>query len=361
MTILFISLSIFTTPARADITIGLAAPFTGENAFLGEQMKRGVEQAVADINMAGGVVGQELVLRLSDDACDPKQAVTVANQMAGAGIKFVVGHGCSGASIPASKVYNEEGMFMITPSSSNPALTDPGYKTIFRTYGRDDAQGAFIAQYILDHYRSNRLALVNDRSAWGRGLTDEIKKRLNAAGMKEVSFESYAPSERDFSSLITKLKQAGTQVAFIGGYFTEVGLIARQLREQSAHIQIIGGDALVTMQFWSITGSSGNGVLMSTSADPRKRADAKLVLDEYRKADYEPEAFTFFTYAAVQTIAEGIKRAGKADPALAADALRQAPVKTIVGNLSFDAKGDVINPAFAMYRWHDGKYAEVEE
>ncbi|MGB9154543.1 MAG: branched-chain amino acid ABC transporter substrate-binding protein [Alphaproteobacteria bacterium] len=347
-------------PAHADITIGVAGPLTGENAFMGEQLRHGVEQAVLDINASGGVNGEKLVLQFADDACDPKQAVSVANKMASAGIKFVVGHGCSGASIPASKVYNEEQIFMITPSSSNPALTDSGYNTIFRTYGRDDQQGAFIADYILKHYRDKKLALANDKSAWGRGMVDVLKKDLNNAGMQESLFESFNQGDRDFSSLITKFKQAGIQVAFVAGYSTEAGLIVRQLKEQKADIQVIGGDAIFTNQFWSVTGPTGEGVLMSCGADPRKLPEAQEALAKLRKAGFEPEGYTLNAYAAVQVIADGIKRAG-VDPVKVAAALRQAPVKTVIGSINYDAKGDMSHPAFSMYRWHNGSYAETGE
>jgi branched-chain amino acid transport system substrate-binding protein len=347
-------------PAYANITIGVAGSLTGENAFLGEQLKRGVEQAAEDINAQGGVNGEKIVLQISDDACDPKQAVTVANKMASAGIRFVVGHACSGASIPASKVYNEEQIFMITPISSNPALTDEGYSTIFRTYGRDDQQGAFIADYILKHYRDKKIALVNDKSAWGRGIVDEQKKDLNRAGLHEVLFESINQGDRDFSSLITKFKQNGVQVAFVAGYSTETGLIVRQLKEQKADIQIIGGDAIFTNQFWSVTGPIGEGVLMSAGADPRKAPEAREVLAEFRKVGYEPEGYTLNAYAALQVVAEGIRRVGQ-DPLKVAASLRQAPVKTVIGTLSYDAKGDIVHPAFAMYRWHAGSYADTEE
>jgi len=345
-------------PAHADITIGVATSLTGENAFLGEQTRRGAEQAAVDINAAGGINGEKLVLQFADDACDPKQAVSVANKMASQGIKFVVGHACSGASIPASKVYNEEQIFMITPVSSNPALTDEGYNTIFRTYGRDDQQGAFIADYILKHYRDKKIALVNDKSAWGRGIVDEQKKDLNKAGVNEVLFESFNQGDRDFSSLITKFKQNGVQVAFVAGYSTETGLIVRQLREQKADIQIIGGDAIFTNQFWSVTGPLGEGVLMSAGADTRKMPEAKDAVATLRKAGYEPEGYTLNSYAAVQVVAEAIKRAGQ-DPVKAAAAIRQTPVRTVIGNLIYDAKGDMTHPAFSMYRWHDGTYTET--
>jgi branched-chain amino acid transport system substrate-binding protein len=349
-------------PARADITIGLAGPMTGEEAFFGDQMTHGAEQAVIDINAKGGVNGEKLVLQKADDACDPKQAVSVANKLVSQGIKFVVGHACSASTIPASKIYAEEGVFMITAVSSNPVVTESGYRNVFRACGRDDQQGTTIGQYILKHYRGKKVAIADDQSTWGLGLANEVKKNLNAGGVQETMFEAFAPEASDYSAFISRLKQKGIEVAFLGGYHKAVGLIARQMKEQNAPIQIIGGDALFTNDFWKITGSSGEGVLMSYGPDMRKRPEAKSVVEALRKSGYDPEGYTLNTYAAVQTIAEGLKRAAdNADPAKVSAAIRQAPIDTVIGKLAFDAKGDLNASNFVIYRWHDGKYAEVGE
>lgn len=348
-------------PVHADIEIGLIGPFTGQSATFGEQMKRGAEQAVADINAKGGINGEKLVLHMADDACDPKQAVAAANQAASDGIKYVVGHYCSGSAIPASKVYMDENMLLVTPAATNPRLTDEAKDVIFRVCGRDDRQGGVVGRYLAAHDKDKKIAIVQDQSAYGRGLADEVKKSLNAAGIKEVMYEAYTPGERDYSALISKLKEAGAQVLFIGGYHTEAGLIARQLKEQGSSIQIVGGDALVTDELWSIAGSSAEGLLMSFGPDARNLPSAKGPMEALRKAGFEPEGYTLYSYAAVQVVAEGLKRAGKSDPLKVAAALRSAPVPTVLGNLGFDAKGDINNTAYVMYQWHNGKYAEVHE
>jgi len=354
-----LALALFAFPARADITIGVAGPFTGANAEFGEQMKRGAAQAVADIDAAGGVLGQKLVMREADDACDPKQAVSIANRMASEGVKFVVGHFCSGASIPASQVYHEEGVMMITPSSTNPALTDAGFGNVFRTCGRDDQQGAVDGNYILAHFKGEKVAVMHDNSTAGRGQAEQVKKTLNEGGVKEVLFDSYVPGERDYSALVSKLKQLGVQVLFLGGYVTESGLITRQLKEQGANVQVMSGDAMASFEFSSIAGPAAGGVLFSFNPDPRKRPQAAKPIAELRKAGYEPEGYTLYSYAAVQVIAEGIKRAGAADPAKAEQAVRQSPVDTVIGPIGFDAKGDVTGNTYVLYRWKDGKYAEA--
>jgi branched-chain amino acid transport system substrate-binding protein len=350
-----------TAQAHADITIGFVAPLTGPVALGGEQLKRGAEQAVTDINAAGGVNGEKLVLYPADDACDPKQAVSAANKIISAGIKYVTGFYCSSSSIPASKVYMEENILMVAAGASNPKLTDEAKDLVFRCYGRDDNQGAFDAAYIIKHFPGKEIAIINDKSAWGVGLSEEVKKGLNKADVKEVLFDSYTPGERDYSSIISKLKQVNADVLMLAGFPTEVGLIVRQMKEQGANIQVIGGDALTTDQFWSIAGARGEGTMMSFVVDPRDNPDAKTVVESLRKAGFEPEGDTLFAYAAVQSMAEGIKRAGKDDTMKIATAMRQSPVKTILGPVTYNAKGDAVDIKFAMYRWHDGKYAEVKE
>lgn len=348
-------------PAYADITIGFIAPFTGQSAVFGEQLKRGAEQAVVDINAKGGVNGEKITLQEADDACDPKQAVAATSKLISQGIKFIVGHLCSGSAIPSSKVDMDEGVLLVSPGASNPKLTDEAKDLIFRTYGRDDKEGAYLGQYLAKHFHDKKIALATDNSAYGLGLAQEVKKSLNASGIHEVLFESYTPGQRDYSTLISKLKQAGTQVVVIGGYHTETGLIARQITEQKTSIQIVGGNALVTDELWKIAGPSAEGLLMSYSSDPRKYPAAKSVIEAFHKANFDPEGFTLNSYAAVEVVAEAIRRGGK-DPAKAAVALRQAPpVPTVLGALTFDAKGDIVDFPYVIYRWHDGHYAEVTE
>ena len=218
------ALSALTATARAqDITIAVAGPMTGPVASIGEQMKRGAETAAAAINDAGGVNGRKIKIVVEDDACDPKQAVAIANLIVGQQIKFVDGHACSGSSIPASDIYADNNMLMMSPASSNPALTEKGHPTIMRLYGRDDAQGAFIAPWIATEYKGKKIAILHDKSAYGKGLASVVKDKLNAAGVTEILFEGINPGEKDYNAIITKLKSAGAEFVYFGGYHTEAG------------------------------------------------------------------------------------------------------------------------------------------
>ena len=345
--------------AWADVTIATAGPMTGQYAVFGEQMKRGAELAVKDINAKGGVNGEQLVLQIGDDACDPKQAVAVANQFVNEGVVFVAGHFCSGSSIPASAVYNEEGILQMTPASTNPQLTEQGFENVFRTCGRDDIQGKYAANYVVDNKVGSKVAILHDKTAYGKGLADEFKKELNNLGVTEVMYEAITAGDKDFTALITKMKEAGVDLIYLGGYHTEAGLITRQSREQGFEAKLMSGDALVDKQYWEITGPTGEGTMMTFAPDPRKKATAADVVAEFKAAGYDPEGYTLYTYAAIQAFADAANKAGSTDPEAVAKALREGGYETVLGSLSFDEKGDVKNPEDVMYVWKDGQYGEL--
>lgn len=342
-----------------DIVIAVAGPMTGQYAVFGDQMKRGAQQAVADINAKGGIGGRKLRLEVGDDACDPKQAVTVANDLASRGVLFVAGHYCSSTSIPASDVYQQEGIVEISPASTNPTLTERGLSNIFRLCGRDDQQGPAAAEFIARHFADKRIGIVHDNQTYSKGLADAMKAKLNELGIHEVLYDTVTPGERDYSALVTKLKAAQVDILYYGGYHSEAGLIVRQMREQGMDTRLIGGDALVTQEFWSITGPAGNGTMMSFGPDPRKNPEAVDVVKRFRDAGYEPEGYTLYTYATIQVFAQAVANMKTITaPALVA-ALHSGHFNTVMGSFSFNAKGDVNAPGYVFYEWRDGHYAQV--
>ncbi len=347
--------------AQADIPIAVVGPMTGKDAAFGEQMKAGAVQAVADINAKGGVLGQKLVLEVGDDACDAKQAVAVANQMAGKKVKLIAGHFCSGASIPASDVYAEEKIIQISPASTNPKLTEAGKKNVFRTCGRDDQQGQVAGEFLAKKFADNKIAIVHDKTAYAQGLADETKKELNKKGVKEVMYETITPGEKDYSALVSKLKSAGVDVLYYPGYYTEAGLIVRQMREQGMNTILVSGDALVSNDFWSITGPLGEGTLFSFSPDPRKNPNAAEVVKAFHAKGIEPEGYTLYTYGAVQAWVEAVTKAQTTDEDPVVKALKSNKFDTVLGTIGFDAKGDVTAPGYVFYEWKDGKYDYVAD
>ena len=343
--------------ALADIVIATAGPMTGQYASFGAQMKAGAEQAIEDINAAGGINGEKLVLQVGDDACDPKQAVAVANQFVGSGVVFVAGHFCSGSSIPASQVYAEEGIVQISPASTNPKFTDerPGPGT-FRTCGRDDQQGQVAGAFLAEKFGDKNIAVIHDKTAYGKGLADETKKYMNEAGKQETLYEAYTAGEKDYTALVSKLKSENIGVLYVGGYHTEAGLIKRQMAEQGMDTILVSGDALVTDEYWSITGDVGAGTLMTFSPDPRKNEVAKPVVDALEAAGRTAEGYSLYTYAAIQAWAESVKAAGSTDFDAVVAKLNEGEFATVLGNLSFDDKGDVTLPGYVFYEWKDGTY-----
>ena len=344
------------TAAWSQITIATAGPMTGQYASFGEQMRRGAEMAVADLNAKGGVLGKKLVLRIGDDACDPKQAVAVANQFASEGVALVAGHFCSGSSIPASKVYAEEGILQMSPASTNPTLTEQGLPNVFRVCGRDDQQGLVAGDYLAKNFKGKKIAIVHDKTAYGKGLADETKKQLNKRGVKETMYESYTAGEKDYSALVSKLKGANIDVVYLGGYHTEAGLIVRQARDQGYKVQLVSGDALVTDEYWKITGPAGEGTLMTFSPDPRKNKAAAEVVKKFRAQKYEPEGYTLYTYGTIQAWARAATQAKSTDTKKVAEQLRKGKFDTVLGSIGFDKKGDVTAPGYVFYIWKNGKY-----
>jgi branched-chain amino acid transport system substrate-binding protein len=350
--------------AAAQIKFGVGGPITGPSAATGAQMKNGVDQAAADINAAGGILGQKIVVSYGDDASDPKQGVSVANKFTGDGVKFVIGHYNSGVTIPSSEVYQENGVLQITPASTNPTVTERKMWNIFRVCGRDDQQGQVAGEYIAKHFKGKKIAIVHDKTTYGKGLADETKKTINKGGLKEVLYEGVNTGEKDFSALVSKIKQSGADLIYWGGLYTEAGLIVRQMRDQGVKAPMMGGDGITSDEFASIGGPGVEGTLMTYGPDPRNRPDAKKVVEEFRAKKFEPEAYTLYSYAGVQIIKQAAEAAKSLDPKKVAEKMHSGMTfKTVLGDISYDKKGDITKLDYVMYIWKkdpSGKINYVE-
>jgi branched-chain amino acid transport system substrate-binding protein len=346
--------------AAQDIPVGVAGPMTGGEASFGAQLKNGAELAVADINAAGGVLGRKLKLEIGDDACDPKQARAVAEKLASLKVPFVAGHFCSSSSIPASEPYTESGVLQITPASTNPQFTERGLWNTFRVCGRDDQQGLVAGEYLAKTYKGKKIAILHDRTTYGKGLADETQKALNKFGVKETMYEAYTKGDKDFTALVTKMKAANIDAVFLGGYHTEGGLILRQMRDQGMKTALVGGDSLVTNEFWAITGPAGEGVRMTFGPDPRKKPSAAAVVAKFKAKGIDPEGYTLYSYAAFQIWAQAAAKAGTTDSKKVAATIKGGKWDTVLGTLGFDKKGDITALDYVWYVWKkDGSYSEV--
>src|SRR5690348_2083754 len=354
------SFALSTAAFAQDIPVAVAGPMTGGESAFGRQMKNGAEQAVADINAAGGVLGKKLALQVGDDACDPKQARSIAEKFAGSKIPFVAGHYCSSSSIPASEAYAEGNVLQITPASTNPVFTERKLWNVARVCGRDDQQGGVAGQYIAKNYKGKNVAILNDKTTYGKGLADETKKALNKAGVTEKMFESYTKGDKDFNAIVSRLKAENIDLVYVGGYHQESGLILRQMRDQGLHTVLMAGDALADKEFASITGPAAEGTLFTFGPDPRNKPTAKSIVERFKAKGIDPEGYTLYTYAAFQVWSQAAKKAGTMDPKKVMDAIKAGSWDTVLGKMEYDSKGDIKQIDYVVYKWDDkGNYTEL--
>jgi branched-chain amino acid transport system substrate-binding protein len=356
----FVSVAVLAVPARAEILIGVAGPLTGRLAWFGEQMERGTGQAVADLNAAGGVLGQQVQVIAVDDFCDPEQAVAAAQRLVSDGVALVVGHYCSGASIPASEIYHAAGILMITPSSSNPMLTEQGYANVFRVQNRDDAVGRAVGNYLADHWPDQNIAILHDDTAFGKYIAEEAKTQLNRRGLTEAIFRAYVPGRPDYQAEVAELQGADVAVAFVGGYHPEIGLMARLARDRGYSVQLIAGTNLGTEEYGLIAGPAAEGTIFTDHADPRRNVEAAPVVQRFRASGFEPEGDTLYAYGAVQAWAQAAEKAGSLELPAMIKALRGHQFDTVLGPIEFDDKGDLTVQSPAWYVWRDGEYLPLE-
>ncbi|SDS22144.1 branched-chain amino acid ABC transporter substrate-binding protein [Pseudomonas fuscovaginae UPB0736] len=351
--------------AQADLKIGVAGPMTGANAAFGEQYMKGAQAAADAINAEGGVNGEKIVLVKGDDACEPKQAVTVAKDLTNKKVAGVVGHFCSSSTIPASEVYDEAGIIAITPGSTNPQVTERGLSAMFRMCGRDDQQGIVAGDYIVDVLKGKKVAVIHDKDTYGQGLADATKAQLIKRGVTPVIYEGLTRGEKDFSALVTKIRAAGADVVYFGGLHPEAGPLVKQLRTEGLKdVKFMSDDGVVTDELVTTAGGPQfvDGVYMTFGADPRLLPDSKAVVEQFRKAGTEPEGYTLYAYASVQALAAGFSGAKSNKGEDAAKWLKSHPVKTVMGEKTWDAKGDLKVSDYVVYQWDaNGKYHQLEK
>jgi branched-chain amino acid transport system substrate-binding protein len=354
------SLALSTAALADDVTIAVAGPMTGGESAFGRQMKNGADMAVAEINAAGGVLGKKLALDVEDDACDPKQARSVAEKVGGQKIPFVAGHYCSSSSIPASEAYAESNVLQITPASTNPLFTERNLWNVARVCGRDDQQGSVAGAFIAKNFKGKNIAILDDKTTYGKGLADETRKALNKLGVKEKLAESYNKGDKDFNAIVSRLKRENIDLVYVGGYHQEAGLILRQMRDQGLKTILMSGDALADKEYASITGPAGEGTLFTFGPDPRNKPTAKAVVEKFKAKNIDPEGYTLYTYAAIQVWSQAAAKAGTLDPKKVMATIKANAWDTVIGKLEYDAKGDIKQLDYVVYKWDNkGGYAQL--
>ena len=340
--------------AQADetIKIAVAGPITGDVAQYGDMQMTGAKMAVEQLNARGGVNGKKLEAVLLDDQCKPEQAVNVAGQIINQKIKYVVGHLCSGATIPVAKTYEEEGILMITPAATNPTITQQGYQMVFRTIGTDDQQGPTAGRYIATRIKPKKLAIIHDSQTYGKGIAEEVRKTVEASGIKPVLFEGINKGQTDFSALITKMKKDGVDFVYYGGYHPELGLLLRQSKDQGFNAKYMGPEGVGNKDISAIAGPASEGLLVTLpadfSADPANAALVKAFKDK----NLDPSTpFAMPAYAAVQVIADAIKEAKTEDPVKLANYIHKNSFQTPIGKIAFKSNGDLKEFEFVIFEW----------
>ena len=348
------------TAVQAQIKMGVAGPITGANAAFGAQLNQGVQQAAEDINKAGGILGQKIEVEPGDDVSDPKQGVSVANKFVGDEVKFVVGHFNSGVTIPASDVYSENGILFITPSATNPKVTDRKLWDAFRTCGRDDQQGMVWAELARDKLKGKKIAVVHDKTTYGKGLADAALDNMHKMGVKEVLYEGVNTGEKDYSAIVSKIKESGADYLMWGGLHTEGGLIVRQMRDQGMSTVMISGDGITDSEFAAIGGPGVEGTLMTFGPEPRKNPNAQEAVAAFKAKGFDPQGYTLYSYAAVQIIKQAAEKAKSLDPKKVAEAMHSGMTfNTVIGPIAYDKKGDRTTVDYVWYVWKKGADGKI--
>jgi branched-chain amino acid transport system substrate-binding protein len=355
------SLALTGAAVAQDITVAVVGPMTGSEASFGQQFKNGAELAITEINASGGLLGRKLKLEVGDDACDPKQAVSVAERMAGRKLPFVAGHFCSSASIPASETYAEGNVLQITPGSTDPQFTERGLWNTFRVCGRDDQQGKVAAAYIVKTYKTKNIAIIHDKTTYGKGLADETRSAINAAGVREKLYEAYNKGDKDFAALVSRFKKEAIDFVYVGGYYAEAALILRQMRDQGVAAVLMGGDALVDKQFAAIAGPLAEGSLFTFAPDPQKKTAAAAVIKKFKDKGIDPDGYTLYSYAAFQVWSEAVSKARTTEAKKVAAVIRAGSWNTVLGTIGYTAKGDITAIDNVVYkRDKNGSYTELQ-
>lgn len=345
------STAMFSANAADTIKIALAGPTTGPVTQYGTMQNIGAQMAIEKLNALGGMNGKQLEAVIYDDACEPKQAVTVANKIVNDEIDFVIGHLCSSSTIPAAKIYDEEGIIMITAASTSPELSQKGYETIFRTIGRDDQTAPIAAKYLAEKFNGKKIAVLHDKQQYGQGLAEGVTANLKELGIEPAFAEGVNKGQTDFSALVTKLKKEGIDVVYWGGYHPEFSLIVRQGADQGFTPVYMGSDGIANGDVFAIAGDAAKDILVTVPTDFTTNPDNADLVKAFKDKDQDPTGpFVMPAYSAVKVIVDTANELKTDDAEKIAEALHSGKAyQTPIGEISFQENGDLKAFPFAVY------------
>ena len=348
----------------ATVRIGQVSPLTGPQAHLGRDNDNGARLALDEINAKGLMVGGKkitLELKSEDDGADPKTATTVAQKLVDEGVVGVIGHLNSGATIPASKIYSDNGIPQISPSATAVAYTASGYKTAYRLMTNDAQQGSVLGSYAVSKLGAKKVAIIDDRTAYGQGLADEVEKAIKAAGGQVVAREYTSDRATDFMAILTSIKGRAPDLVFFGGMDPQAAPMLKQMKQLGMKAKFLGGDGAQTPQFIELAGTDAEGALASNPGLPLDTMPGGQGFKNKFEAKYgKIQNYSPYSYDAVYVMVEAMKRAGSTEPAKYLDELPKTDYQGVTGHIRFDTKGDITGGAVTVYQVKDGTWIPLE-
>ena len=361
----FGSLSTGALAQEVVVKIGHSAPLTGGQAHLGKDTENGARLALEEINAKGTTIGGKKIkfeLMGEDDQADPKTGTTVAQRLVDSGVKGVVGHMNSGTAIPASRIYNQAGMVQVSPSATNPTLTNQGYAGTFRVMANDVAQGGSLGKFAVAKL-GKKVAIIDDRTAYGQGLADEVDKAVKAAGGSVTGREFTTDKAADFAAILTKIKAQNPDVIFFGGMDTQAGPMIKQMKQLGMTAKFLGGDGACTTEMAKLAGDaiSANAYCSNPGVPLDTMPGGKTFKERYTKRfNLEIQAYAPYAYDAATAIVTAMKAANSVEPAKYLPALKKVSFDGVTGKVMFDAKGDIKDGVVTMYQFSGGKWSELK-
>ena len=353
-----------TATGEMIVKIGQVSPLTGPQAHLGKDNDNGARLAIDEANARGVTLGGQkvkFVLVSEDDQADPKTATIVAQKLVDAQVKGVIGHLNSGASIPASKIYFDAGIPQISPSATAIKYTDQGFKTAFRTMTNDRQQGRVLGEFLVKKMGGKRVAIIDDRTAYGQGLADEVEKAVKASGGELVAREYTSDKSTDFSAILTSIKGKNPDVLFFGGMDPQGAPMAKQMQSLGLNAKFLGGDGLQTAEFLKLASAAAEGVTASSPGLPiDSMPGGKAFRDKFTTKYGVIQTYAPYAYDAATAMIMAMEKAGSAEPSKYLAELPKIRFAGVTGEIGFDTKGDVLGGAITLYRVKDGKWVVVE-
>jgi branched-chain amino acid transport system substrate-binding protein len=346
------------------VRIGAVAPLTGPQAHLGKDNENGTRMAIDDANAKGVMLGGKKVhfeLISEDDQADPKTATIVAQKLVDNKVAGVIGHLNSGTTIPAAKIYSDNGIAQISPSATAVAYTQQGFKTAFRVMANDAQQGRALGEYAVKNLQGKKVAIIDDRTAYGQGLADEFVKAARAAGAEIVAHEYTSDKSVDFTAVLTAVKGKQPDLLFYGGMDAQAGPMARQIKSLALNVKFVMGDGGYTPEFIKLAGEAAEGAYASLPGVPLDKMPGGKAFSERFVAKYQPiQLYAPYCYDAVNVMIAAMQKADSAEPAKYMPALAGISHPGITANIQFDARGDLKGGAVTLYQVHQGKWQPLE-